>query len=282
MLIVDAHVHTFQSKEVSKKVVGAFNAVYSIEFKNPGDGDIDEVLCNMKENNIRYTVMVNFAPAKILHENNIWSLKQGMLHPELLPCVSFHPDMEGDLLPYLLDYVEKGCKGIKIHPMAQDFHPNHEKLQEIYGYCNENNLPVVFHCGRVSNARLNHYSDLNNFLPIIEKYNQMPVVLTHMVDGNMEDVRYCSKKYKNVYFDTSIIITGYPSLMKVNEPSWLEDDEVVSLIKEIGSESIIFGSDYPWGSPKHDIQRIQNLSISDDEKKKILGMNAVQLFKVVN
>jgi predicted TIM-barrel fold metal-dependent hydrolase len=50
------------------------------------------------------------------------------------------------------------------------------------------------------------------------------------------------------------------------------------MIRTIGADRILFGSDYPWIDPKGDIERINRLNISDDDKKLILGQNAARLF----
>jgi predicted TIM-barrel fold metal-dependent hydrolase len=54
----------------------------------------------------------------------------------------------------------------------------------------------------------------------------------------------------------------------------------VDLIRTIGSDRILFGSDYPWINPRKDIERINGLNISDNDKKLILGENAARLFNL--
>jgi uncharacterized protein len=83
-----------------------------------------------------------------------------------------------------------------------------------------------------------------------------------------------------VYFDTSIVITGFPPIQQVNESSWLDDGEVADIFRMIGADRVLFGSDYPWGSPAHDVERILGLNLSWEEKQKILGGNAVKLFRL--
>jgi len=276
--VIDGHVHTFMSDEVSLKIRTSFNKVYSIEFENPGTGTIDDVLKNMNDLGIDYTVMANFAPAKILDRNNRWTLDVSRKHPSLIPLVSFHPDMEGDFECLLKEYIEEGAKGVKLHPMAQGFDPRNEKLKGMYGICNEIAFPIVFHCGRVANARLNEYSDIDAIEPLIKMYRNTPFVLTHMADGNVKDVLRLSQQYENVFFDTSIVITGYPPILETNEPSWVEDDIVEDVVNKVGTQRLIFGSDYPWGSPGHDLNRFLNMHITDEQKRLILGQNATRLF----
>lgn len=279
--VVDSHVHTFASKHIANKIITSFNNVYDIEFKNPGNGTIENVLENMGLGGIDHTIMVNFAPAKIINDNNLWTLEAAKASEgKLIPLVSFHPEMEGSIAKHFKKYIGLGAKGIKLHPMAQGFDVRDERMHELYQLCSDNRFALLIHCGRVSNARLNEYSDLDMILPIIQQYPQMPVVLAHMADGDVNSVLDISKKYNNVYFDTSIVITGYPEIMNVNEPSWLDDNQVVQIINEIGADRVIFGSDFPWGSPKHDIKRIMDLVLSDDPKRLIFSENANKIFKL--
>ncbi|HOM02387.1 MAG TPA: amidohydrolase family protein [Acetivibrio sp.] len=276
--IVDGHVHTFSSKEVSLKVLQSFNKIYNIEFENPGTGTIDDVLSKMESEGIDYTVMANFASTKILHANNKWTLEESRKHPNLIPLVSFHPDMEASFTGLLHEYISEGAKGIKLHPMAQGFDPKDKRLEGVYEHCNDIAFPIVFHCGRVANARLNSFSDVETLEPLIARYENIPFVLTHMADGNVDDVLRLAQYYKNVYFDTSIVISGYPPIRETNEPSWLDDSIPIGVINEIGAERLIFGSDYPWGSPAWDLKRFMAMKLDDDQKKIILGENAVKLF----
>lgn len=280
LTIVDGHVHTFATDELAGKIIESFNVLYEIDFNLPGTGSISDVLSNMKKNGIDYTVMANFAPAKILHKNNLWALEVSRNNRNLIPLVSFHPEMDEAMLKLIEVYIAGGARGIKLHPMAQAFDPNHRKLMEVYSYCNEIRFPIQFHCGRVSNARLNEYSDLEVILPIIKKYGDIPIILNHMADGNMEDVLRLAQNFGNVYFDTSIVITGYPPIMRVNEPSWLDDEKIIDIVNKIGSERVLFGSDYPWGSPAHDVQRFKKINLNNSQKKQIMGENALRLYKI--
>ncbi len=280
--IIDSHVHTFASNDVAQRIIASFNKLYDIEFANPGNGTIASVLKNMETGGIDRTVMANFAPPKIIHQNNEWTLETGRKSGgKLVPLVSFHPEMEGVLSEHLENYIEAGAKGIKLHPMAQGFDVRDPRLEDLYRACCEKQFTILIHCGRVSNARLNEYSDFECILPIIEKYSELPIILAHMADGNVQRCLEVSKRYRNVYLDTSIVITGYPEIMEVNEPSWLDDDEVVSIIDEIGAEKVIFGSDFPWGSQLHDLKRVMNLKLTIEQKRHIFNINAKKLFHLV-
>lgn len=278
--IVDGHVHTFSSDEVAKKIIESFNNVYSIDFNVPGEGIIDDLIQGMNLAGIDYSIMANFAPPRILDANNMWTLEMAKANKHLIPLVSFHPNMGKNILLLLEKYIKLGAKGVKFHNMAQGFSPTHVVLESLYTYCNQLSFPIEFHCGRVSNARLNDYSDVECIIPVLDKYPNIPIILTHMADGNINDVIKLSKEYENIYFDTSIVISGYPSILEANEPSWLDDTVVVDIINTIGAARTLFGSDYPWGSPKHDLHRIINLDLSCEKRNLILGENAMKIFNI--
>lgn len=278
--VIDGHAHTFSSDEVSQKIIQSFNKVYDIVFENPGTGTIPDVLSNMQQNCIDYTIMANFAPPGILHTNNLWTIDVSRKFSSLVPLVSFHPGMQGRLGSFLEGYMNEGAKGVKLHPMAQGFDPTNRKLDEIYRYCGETGFPVVFHCGRVSNTRLNEYSDLVILERIIDKYPDTPFILTHMADGNVDDVLRTARIYPNVYFDTSIVISGYGPIIENNGPSWPDDDMVVWVVNAVGAGRVIFGSDYPWGSPKDDAGRILGMKLTDEQKRLIMSENAIRIFRL--
>lgn len=279
--IIDSHVHTFANEDVSGKIMAAFNKIYDIQFANPGNGTIESVYQNMETGGIDKTVMANFAPPRIIDQNNLWTLETAKAsNGRLVPLVSFHPEMQGSFAENLDKYISMGAKGIKLHPMAQGFDVRDERMDELYQRCSELDFAILIHCGRVSNARTNEFSDYECIVPVIEKYPRIPIILAHMADGNVEHVLEASKKYENVYFDTSIVITGYPEIINVNEPSWLDDGEVVDIINEIGAGKVIYGSDYPWGSQLHDVVRVMNLSLTFEQKQLIFNRNARKVFKI--
>lgn len=279
--IIDSHVHTFASDDIADKIISSFNKLYDIEFKNPGNGTVDNVLKNMESVGTDRTIMANFAPPKIIDQNNMWTLDTACSSAgRLIPLVSFHPEMEGSLSEHLERYIRMGAKGIKLHPMAQGFDIREARMNELYEQCNERRFPLLIHCGRVANARLNGFSDFECIVPVMEEFPHMPVILAHMADGNMECVMEASRKYENVYFDTSIVITGYPDIINTNEPSWPDDAEVVSIINEIGAHKVLFGSDFPWGSPVHDLKRIMNLKLDLRQKQLIFNKNARKIYQL--
>ena len=55
------------------------------------------------------------------------------------------------------------------------------------------------------------------------------------------------------------------------------EEMFLKLIRAHGADRIVFGTDSPWTDQKRAIKDIQALPLSDEDKKKILGENALQL-----
>lgn len=278
--IVDEHTHTYPTAAIARKILEPFAAFHQLEPTYLGSGTVEDVLASMHRDGIDYTVLANFAPAHLLPRNNLWTLDMARQHAQLVPLVSLHPDMDGDLLMHLQRYIALGAKGIKIHPSIQEFVPNHPKMQDIYAYCDAHALPVVFHCGLVSHVYLNNYADLDMLLPVIDAYRHIPIVLTHMAEGNAADVFSVARQYPHVSFDTSIAISGKLCIKRVHDPCWQDDAFVVDVIQRVGASRIVFGSDYPFGSPIHDVTRFLRMPLTDDEKRMIVGGNALRIFSL--
>ena len=279
-VVVDGHTHTYPTNEKAKRILDSFTTLYKMEPTHVGKGTIEEVVSNMDRDCIDYTILANFAPAKIIHQNNLWTIEMSKRNTRLIPLISVHPEMEGNILTHLKQYILLGAKGIKIHSSAQGFLPNDDKLQSIYEYCNEISFPILFHCGITSEVRLNNYSDLEMLMWVIEKYRNIPIILGHMAEGKADDVLWLSKEYKNILFDTSIAISGLLCIKRVHDNCWQDDEVVIDIIHRIGANRIIYGSDYPFGSPIHDIRRFFNMSLTDKEKGMILGGNASRIFNI--
>ena len=73
---------------------------------------------------------------------------------------------------------------------------------------------------------------------------------------------------KNVYLDTSMGSNYYPK------------EQFVRIIKNHGSDKILFGSDSPWSRADEEIAFIRGLDISEEEKENILFKNAKRLLGI--
>ncbi len=276
-MIIDSHVHLFPTKEVGKLVVENIKNETGADYYSYGTPD--DYLKDMKNTGIDKAVMVSFAPDNQLKNNNFWTVaitrhgknKQAK-YPMLIPFISISPTMKGRNMIEELEHKYKwGMKGLKIHPVAQGFVPDDERMWQVYEWLVKHNLPVTAHSGTNVDGS-SKYGEPKRWLPVLEEFHDLKLILAHLGNGFWDQTIEIADRFPAVMFDTAIAVSY------IDSPTTLDDDEAVDLIRTIGHDKILFGSDYPWINPAKDIERINGLNISEDAKKLILGENAARLF----
>ncbi len=166
-----------------------------------------------------------------------------------------------------------GARGIKLHTGLQGFSISDERLWPLYRFCEQRGLSVLGHGGPDRNG--NRFSEPEAFLAMLQAFPRLTVVLAHMGGATWRQTAAVAAKSPNLCFDCSEIIewTGTP-----NGPS---DAELAALIKEVGPERVMMGSDFPWYDLDHTIARIMELPIlTPAEKRGIMGENAMRLLRL--
>ena len=275
LLIIDGHAHTYDDT-IASRVLASFTEYHRMEPTGSiGTGTVQDLLSRMSKNGIAWTVTANFAPRKSVERINAWSLKTAEEHKCFIPLVCVYPDMTSD---DIRRYMAEGAKGIKMHTGIQGFEPDDPGLKDIYEYCERNRIPVTFHCGETSRVHMNEFSEMSHILPVLEKYPELPAVLTHLAAGEPDVVFQIAEKYPNALFDTSITFSGEHCILRMHNNFWEDDANAVRAFREIGCDRVTFGSDYPLANQESDIRRILRLSLTDEEKRMILGLNSRRLY----
>ncbi|HEY3418771.1 MAG TPA: hypothetical protein VGM23_17995 [Armatimonadota bacterium] len=78
--IIDEHIHTYPA-DIAAKILGPFAEFHQLEPTHIGNGTIEEVLAVMSQGGIDFTILANFAPTHLLHNNNLWTLETARQHP---------------------------------------------------------------------------------------------------------------------------------------------------------------------------------------------------------
>ncbi len=317
-LIIDAHVHCFRSREASRLALGAFPffsdyagtvddallcikkttmtkavMVNTIPLAYMWDAAVRKLPATLtpeqrqeKEQEIRQTLLDRLARL------NAWSCEVGRAHRELVPTITLDPTVGAEALRReVVDRVANGgAKGMKLHPPIGRYYPNDERMWPAYQAASDMGIPIVFHCGphphpddptvTVEYARPRHFE------PLLEKFPRLPVILGHMGIGPGPDWRALIEPYyqevlalarqrlPNLYLDTSECVSDAMG------GNGLSDDHIVELIRAIGPDHVLFGSDFPVYDPAIVIDKIVGYPFTDEEKRLILGENCVRLFKL--
>jgi len=283
-VIIDTHVHLFPTREVGEMVVKQFQQTYGAGYYSFGTPD--EYLADMKRAGIDYGVMVSFAPDPQLKNTNFWTVaitrpgkNRPAKYPMLIPFISVSPTMKGKTPIQEMEHkLAWGMKGLKIHPIGQGFPPDDRRMWPVYEWLVRHNLPIIAHSG--INVRPDAQTDLarpRRWLPVLADFPTLRLILAHMGGGFWDEAVQIARQYPQVLFDTAIAV----SHVDTGPQTWLNDARAVELIRAIGAERVLFGSDYPWIDPKGDIERIRRLALTEEEKRQVLGENAGRMLGLV-
>ncbi len=291
--VIDAHVHTYPTPQIGLQAT-AGTALSGCA------GTVQELLGLMAVGGIDKAVMLNMTPVTDMREaalargegppeevarrmvermkrRNAWTCQVAREQPSLVPFISLDPSMGADdAAAEVRRRAEEGARGIKLHPSAQRFSPTDPNLWPAYAEAEALGLTVVSHGGLFSPdpESPQHYSRPRAFTRILEAFPRLTLVIAHLGEGYREESLAMAAEHPNLFFDCAFTVNG-----TVQPPS-LTDDEAADLIRRLGVERVLFGSDWPWFHPLRDRERIEALPMSDDEKRLILGENARRVMRI--
>lgn len=297
--VIDAHVHTYQTREIGLQAKqGSGTTDYA--------GTPDELHMVMERSGISQAVMVNMLPlsdmrdaalAKIpkelsrterkeaekeidvrmlsrMERRNSWTCGLAKENNRLVPFINLDPLMdEGTMIAEIRDKVDNhGARGIKLHPASQRFLPNDHRIWPAYQMAQQLALPVIFHAGTFTGPI--QYARPKHFTEVLDTFPDLTLVMAHLGMGYFDEVTSLAGKYRNLHFDCCAIIDH------TEGEGGLSDAALIALIREIGVERVMFGSDFPWYDPATAIERLLRLDFSEQEKRLLLAENAVRIYKL--
>ncbi|MGI9304870.1 MAG: amidohydrolase family protein [Gammaproteobacteria bacterium] len=306
---VDSHVHLYRTAEEG----AAEKDGYEIwEYgEKPGvelskdTGTVDEVVAAMGKADIAKAIVVNLFSANAsreaetaklppdlseskrrvamsgvdaeivgqLVEFNLWACKLAQRHPQLVAFVA----ADAVALPgeagaaHVREMVEDhGARGVKLHGAFQGFNMSDERLWPTYRSCEELGISVIGHSGPDRGGA--GFAEPRAFGEMLKAFPKLPVVLAHMGGATWDQALEIAQAYPNAYFDCCEIIEWTDA---TNGPT---EQQLVRLIKDIGPERVMMGSDYPWYDLDQTVERVMELPLlAAEEKEGIIGANAVRI-----
>ncbi len=121
--------------------------------------------------------------------------------------------------------LDRGARGIKLHPRAQRFLLNDERLAPVFELAGERRVPILIHGGR----GLPPIAD--NLARLVERYDRSQLIIAHAGIADMAALaeRFAGKA--GVFYDTSV---------------WSPLD-LLDMYRHIPPEQVLYASDYPYG-----------------------------------
>jgi len=264
-LIIDFHTHIYPPK-VAAKILTAAKMKLNVEV--PGRGAPDDLQERMHSSGIDRSVLLPLAKGR----DDVSSLNDWILSVSgngLIPFGAIHPLMSG-LEEELDRLAAAGVRGIKIMPLLQEVFPDDPRCERFYEAVIARDMILVAHSGLDPLKRPEIYGSPERFARALQAFPDLKIDLAHLGGLGMWDEvrRHLLAAGRNAFFDTAYV------------SFYLSREEMTGLLSEIGTDRIVFGSDYPWEEPGRAAEIIRSLDLSTREAEDILRRNAARLLNL--
>src|SRR5215204_148083 len=119
-------------------------------------------------------------------------------HPDaLVPFFRLNPHKDYDA--EFGRCVERGFKGLKLHPVSQEFEFDDERVVKLFEMAAEVDLPVLVHAG-FAMERI-----VEPLLPTVERLPELRLILGHSAMVEVLAATRAFKDHPNILFETSVV-----------------------------------------------------------------------------
>lgn len=152
----------------------------------------------------------------------------------------------------------RGFVGFKFHPTANKYPLTGDGYLPALEYAHQNRLIVLSHSWGLSD-----YDAPRMFGEIAPRYENATFLMGHSGYGEWEAAFGVARDHPNVYLD----LTAAYKVAGIIE----------RMVREVGSQKIVFGTDLPWFDPYYCIGCVCFSRTDDEDRRNILHRNADRL-----
>lgn len=257
-MIIDSHAHIFPDR-IAARAADGISSFYSMRVRF--DGSVGSLLeINRKAGVDRAIVQSVATVQEQVHNINDFVSEQVKLHPqELIGFGALHPDFPG-IEAETERIISLGLKGIKLHPDFQHFNVDDQKAFPIYEAA-EGRLPILFHVG---DSRYD-FSSPKRLYNVMKRFPKLTIIGAHLAGWTKWDEAA-------ELFSGGVIYADLSSSLYAMTP-----EHAAELIRKIGANRVMFGTDYPMWSAVEELERFRRLPLTAAEQEDILYRNALRL-----
>ncbi len=244
-MTIDAHIHLYPASvyENARSWAEKWEEPYWLQCVSPSSGptlqgwaSVDQLLRDMDAAEIQQAIILGWywENANTCYENTSWQRDWIARHPDrLMAFAPFNANGGAASIDALKQAFESGFSGIgELNPPAQGYTYENETLDLAIALAGEYNVPVNFH---VTDPTGHDYpgkieTPIDSLIALAKSHAETTFIFAHLA-GMMELPQL--KTLKNVYLDTAAVPLLYPRGI------------YQTAIEFIGSDRILFGSDYP-------------------------------------
>ena len=170
---------------------------------------------------------------------------------QLIGFLSLDPTQPGWQDELRQGHREFGLRGIKLMPMYAGFRPHDDRLDPLWRYAENNQLPVLLHTGTTFISQAPLECTLPRHVdPVAARFPEVRMILAHLGHPYEGECVAVIRKHPHVYADLSALhyrpFQLYQSLM---------------LVQEYGVwDKVLFGTDYPFTTVQATLNGLRTLN----------------------
>ncbi len=260
--IIDIHTHTYPDA-IAAKAKTALEKFY--EFTCEGEGTVDDLAESSEKAGVSGMLLLSVATnAKQVQNVNLWAaesrdrmVERGF---EAAAFGGMHQDCSD--MASQLDLIKSlGLSGVKIHPDIQGVDIDDRRMYELYSLC-QGVFPIYFHMG--DNRPQYRFSEAEKLKKIMKEFPRLKVIAAHFGSYSAWDQTHDLVRAggDNIMFDTSSSL-------------WAMSTEAADkLVSVIGTEKLMFGTDYPVMQAGHELELFMKLNLTEKQRCDIFYNNA--------
>ena len=262
MKIIDAHTHIYPDA-LAPRAKASLEKFYN--FTCQATGTVDNLIETSKEGGVSGLLLLGVATnaRQIRHVNQNLVEAMDKIRAAGLEVAAFggiHQDCKD--MAAELDFIRTaGLSGVKIHPDIQGVDIDDPRLMELYSLM-EGTLPVYFHMG--DDRPQYRFSEAKKLIHVMKEFPRLRVGAAHFGGYRAWD-----------HFEALVAVGGDNIMFDSSSSLWLlSPEEATKIIHLLGSERIMFGTDYPVLTAKKELALFSHLSLTSQEQEDILYNNA--------
>lgn len=270
-MLIDFHTHIFPPQIAPKTIEILQNNVVKVSHRQAKaviGATVDDLKESMAKHNVDYSVVLPIATNPRQHTTiNNYAQEVNKIQG-IFSFGSLHP-MQEDWEETLEDIKAKGLLGIKLHPEYQGCYIDGEETVRILKKCEELNLITVLHTGK----------DQGVMPPVHCPPERLRRVIDYEVSGKLIIAGHLGGWC--MWDDVEKYLVGTPVMLDTAYISgYLGTEQFARIVKNHGSEKILFATDSPWECVSDTKKYIDEASLTDEEKANIFYKNAKKLLKI--
>ncbi len=268
-LVADAHAHIYKPKiaEKASQVIGEF-------YRTPMA--VDDAISDKLEQQgdligtDRYLVCSAATDVRQVDSINRFIADECQAHPKFVGLGTSHQEVED--VDAVLDQVQAlGLKGIKLHPDFQKFNIDDPRMMPLYRGAAKRGLIMMFHVGDERPE-----VDFSSPERLSRVLDQVPDLRCHAAhfgccrQATMRPLPLMANQLAgaDIMYDTSSTF------------AWYTLDELCDLIDLIGTDRLMWGTDFPMWDHREELKTLFDLRLGEEATRDLLYRNFAAFYDI--